>query len=62
MAMLITASFFLGGAMATAKLAVHDVPPMTVAASRFAIATLLLLVIRQFAPAFARGSARPSPR
>jgi drug/metabolite transporter (DMT)-like permease len=59
MAMLITASFFLGGAMATAKLAVHDVPPMTVAASRFAIATLLLLAIRQLAPALATGSARP---
>ena len=59
MAMLITAAFFLGGAMATAKLAVHDVPPMTVAASRFAIATVLLLAIRQLAPALASGSARP---
>lgn len=61
MAMLITAAFFLGGAMATAKLAVHDVPPMTVAASRFAIATVLLLAIRQLAPALASGSARPRP-
>jgi len=59
MAMLITAAFFLGGAMATAKLAVHDIPPLTVAASRFAIATLLLLAIRRLAPALATGSARP---
>lgn len=62
MAMLITAAFFLGGAMATAKLAVHDVPPLTVAASRFAIATLLLLVVRHLAPALAIGSARPRLR
>lgn len=59
MAMLITAAFFLGGAMVTAKLAVHDVPPLTVAASRFAIASLLLLAIRQLVPALAIGSARP---
>jgi drug/metabolite transporter (DMT)-like permease len=62
MAMLVTASFFLGGAMATAKVAVADVPPMTVAASRFAIATLLLLAIRQLVPALGLGSVRPRLR
>ena len=51
-AMLATASAFLGGAMVTAKIAVDGVPPMTVAATRFALATLVLLAIRQLAPRF----------
>jgi drug/metabolite transporter (DMT)-like permease len=51
LAMLAAASFFLGGAMVTAKLAVTDIPPMTVAASRFALATVLLLSIRRLWPA-----------
>lgn len=59
MAMLATASFFLGGAMTTAKVAVADVPPLTVAASRLALATLLLLVLRALVPALHRGATRP---
>lgn len=49
-AMLATASAFLGGAMATAKIAVADVPPMTVAATRFALAALVLFALRRFVP------------
>jgi drug/metabolite transporter (DMT)-like permease len=60
LAMLATATFFLGGAMVTAKVAVADVPPMTVAATRFALATLLLLTIRRVWPAL--DSIRVSPR
>ena len=60
MAMLATASFFLGGAMVTAKIAVADVPPMTVAASRFALATLLLLALRRLVPALGGGITRPA--
>ena len=51
-AMLATASAFLGGAMATAKIAVADVPPMTVAATRFALAAVVLLAIRWLVPRF----------
>jgi drug/metabolite transporter (DMT)-like permease len=50
--MLATASAFLGGAMVTAKIAVDGVPPMTVAATRFALATLVLLAIRHLVPRF----------
>ncbi|MDQ2673113.1 MAG: DMT family transporter [Chloroflexota bacterium] len=57
-AMLATASAFLGGAMVTAKIAVDGVPPMTVAATRFAIATLVLLAIRQLVPRL-RGTTNP---
>lgn len=60
MAMLATATFFLGGAMVTAKIAVSDIPPMTVAATRFALATLLLLSIRRLWPAL--DSMRSAPR
>ena len=38
--------------MVTAKIAVDGVPPMTVAATRFALATLVLLAIRQLLPRF----------
>jgi drug/metabolite transporter (DMT)-like permease len=58
--MLATATFFLGGAMVTAKVAVSDIPPMTVAATRFALASLLLLSIRRVWPAL--DSIRVAPR
>ena len=56
--MLATASAFLGGAMVTAKVAVAGVPPVTVAATRFAVAALILLAIRAAVPACA--AARPA--
>ncbi len=58
--LLATASAFLGGAMVTAKLAVADVPPMTVAATRFALATLVLLLTRQLVPRLRGTTSRPS--
>ena len=58
-AMLATASAFLGGAMTTAKIAVAEVPPMTVAASRFALAAAILLVLRQLVPPLRRSARRP---
>jgi drug/metabolite transporter (DMT)-like permease len=58
-AMLATASAFLGGAMVTAKIAVADVPPMTVAATRFALAAVVLLVIRWLVPRFRGTTSRP---
>lgn len=58
-AMLATASAFLGGAMATAKIAVADVPPMTVAATRFALAAFVLLAIRRLLPRLRGTSSRP---
>jgi drug/metabolite transporter (DMT)-like permease len=57
--MLATASAFLGGAMVTAKIAVDGVPPMTVAATRFALATLVLLAIRQLVPRFRGTTSAP---
>lgn len=58
--MLAAASAFLGGAMVTAKIAVADVPPITVAASRFALAALILLALRAAVPRL-RGTTN-SPR
>jgi drug/metabolite transporter (DMT)-like permease len=57
--MLATASAFLGGAMATAKIAVADVPPMTVAASRFAVAALVLFALGRLVPRLRGTSSRP---
>ena len=58
-AMLATASAFLGGAMATAKIAVADIPPMTVAATRFAVAALILLALGRLVPRLRGTSSRP---
>lgn len=57
--MLATASAFLGGAMATAKIAVADVPPMTVAATRFAIAALVLFALGRLVPRLRGTTSRP---
>ena len=57
--MLATASAFLGGAMVTAKVAVADVPPITVAASRFALAALILLALRAAIPRLRGTTSRP---
>jgi drug/metabolite transporter (DMT)-like permease len=58
-AMLATASAFLGGAMVTAKVAVAGVPPVTVAATRFAVAALILLAIRAAVPRLRGTTSRP---
>lgn len=58
-AMLATASAFLGGAMVTAKVAVAGVPPVTVAATRFALAALMLLAIRAAVPRLRGTTSRP---
>ena len=60
--MLAAASAFLGGAMVTAKVAVADVPPLTVAASRFAVAALILLALRAALPGLRRTTSRPRLR
>jgi len=57
--MLTATAFFFGGAMVAGKVAVVDVPPFTVAASRFAIAAALLFALRLAWPSLDRGSARP---
>ena len=57
--MLAAASAFLGGAMVTAKVAVADVPPVTVAASRFALAALILLALRAAVPRLRGSTNRP---
>ena len=57
--MLAAASAFLGGAMVTAKIAVADVPPITVAASRFALAALILLALRAAVPRLRGATNRP---
>lgn len=57
--MLAAASAFLGGAMATAKIAVADVPPMTVAATRFAIAALVLFALGRLVPRLRGTTSRP---
>ena len=62
LAMLTATAFFFGGAMVAGKVAVAEVPPFTVAASRFAIAAVLLFALRLVWPALDRGSARPGPR
>lgn len=58
-AMLATASAFLGGAMVTAKIAVADVPPMTVAATRFTVAALVLLALGRLFPRLRGTTMRP---
>lgn len=57
--MLAAASAFLGGAMVTAKIAVTDVPPVTVAASRFALAAIILLAVRAAVPRLRGSTTRP---
>jgi len=59
LAMLTATAFFFGGAMVAGKVAVVEIPPFTVAASRFAIAAVLLLALRLAWPSLDRGSARP---
>ncbi len=59
LAMLTATAFFFGGAMVAGKVAVADVPPFTVAATRFAIAAVLLAALRSAWPALDRGSSRP---
>lgn len=58
-AMLAAASAFLGGAMVTAKVAVAGVPPVTVAATRFAVAALILIAIRAAVPRLRGTTSRP---
>jgi drug/metabolite transporter (DMT)-like permease len=58
LAMLTATAFFFGGAMVAGKVAVAEVPPFTVAASRFAIAAVLLFGLRLAWPTLDRGSAR----
>jgi drug/metabolite transporter (DMT)-like permease len=58
-AMLAAASAFLGGAMVTAKIAVAEVPPITVAATRFTVAALILLVLRAMVPRLRGTTSRP---
>lgn len=62
LAMLTATAFFFGGAMVAGKVAVAEVPPFTVAASRFAIAAILLFALRLAWPSLNRGSARPGMR
>jgi drug/metabolite transporter (DMT)-like permease len=62
LAMLTATAFFFGGAMVAGKVAVVDVPPLTVAATRFLIAALLLYGLRGAWPALDRGSQRPGLR
>jgi len=59
LAMLTATAFFFGGAMVAGKVAVVEVPPFTVAASRFAIAAALLFALRLVWPSLDRGSSRP---
>ncbi len=59
LAMLTATAFFFGGAMVAGKVAVAEVPPFTVAATRFAIAAVLLFALRRAWPSLDRGSARP---
>jgi drug/metabolite transporter (DMT)-like permease len=61
-AMLTATAFFFGGAMVAGKVAVADVPPFTVAAGRFAIAAVLLFLLRAAWPALDRTSVRPTLR
>lgn len=60
--MLAAASAFLGGAMVTAKVAVADVPPITVAATRFALAASVLLMLRVLVPRLRGTTSRPRLR
>ena len=59
LAMLTATAFFFGGAMVAGKVAVADVPPFTVAAARFAIAAIVLLVLRSLWSGLNRSSERP---
>lgn len=59
LAMLTATAFFFGGAMVAGKVAVAEVPPFTVAATRFAIAAVALLALRSAWPSLDRGSSRP---
>jgi drug/metabolite transporter (DMT)-like permease len=59
LAMLTATAFFFGGAMVAGKVAVAEVPPFTVAATRFAIAAVLLFALRMAWPSLDHGSARP---
>jgi drug/metabolite transporter (DMT)-like permease len=62
LAMLTATAFFFGGAMVAGKVAVAEVPPFTVAATRFAIAAVLLFALRLALPSLNRGSAAPRVR
>jgi drug/metabolite transporter (DMT)-like permease len=62
LAMLTATALFFGGAMVAGKVAVAEVPPFTVAATRFAIATVLLFALRLAWPSLNNGSARPRVR
>ena len=62
LAMLTATAFFFGGAMVAGKVAVAEVPPFTVAATRFAIAAALLFGLRLAWPSLNRGSAAPRLR
>jgi drug/metabolite transporter (DMT)-like permease len=62
LAMLTATAFFFGGAMVAGKVAVADVPPFTVAATRFAIAAILLYGLRLAWPSLNRGSSAPRAR
>ncbi len=59
LAMLTATAFFFGGAMVAGKVAVAEVPALTVAAARFAIAAVALYALRRAWPALDRGSQRP---
>jgi drug/metabolite transporter (DMT)-like permease len=62
LAMLTVTALFFGGAMVAGKVAVAEVPPFTVATTRFAIAAALLFVLRLAWPSLNRGSERPRVR